>query len=198
MRHTIIGAVTVTYDALGRMVEQTSAGVSTEMEYSPTGFVMALLKGQSEVKLFMPFPGGTEQVWQTGGGASPYYRHSDWLGGSRFASTQSRTMYNDLAYAPFGETYAQAGSTGVGNISFAGNDENTVANLYDAQFREYGIQGRWPSPDPAGFSMANPANPQSWNRYACAKQPAWPRRPPGPWAVFMRCLTQSRFIYEWP
>jgi len=54
----------------------------------------------------------------------------------------------------------------VGNISFAGNDENTVANLYDAQFREYGIQGRWPSPDPAGIAAANPANPQSWNRYA--------------------------------
>ena len=165
-RPTTIDTVTITYDAFGRMVEQTSAGVSTEMEYSPTGFLMALLRGQSEVKLFMPFPGGTKQVWQTGGGASPYYRHSDWLGGSRFASTQSRTMYNDLAYAPFGETYAQAGSTGVGNISFAGNDENTVANLYDAQFREYGIQGRWPSPDPAGIAAADPANPQSSNRYA--------------------------------
>lgn len=93
-------------------------------------------------------------------------RHSDWLGSSRFASTSTRTMYNDLAYAPFGEQYAQAGSTGVTDTSFAGNDENTVVNLYDAQFREYGIQGRWPSPDPAGFAAADPSNPQSWNRYA--------------------------------
>jgi hypothetical protein len=38
--------------------------------------------------------------------------------------------------------------------------------LYDAQFREYGIQGRWPSPDPAGLAAVDPANPQSWNRYA--------------------------------
>ena len=52
------------------------------------------------------------------------------------------------------------------DISFAGNDENTATNLYDAQFREYDIQGRWPSPDPAGVAAANPANPQSWNRYA--------------------------------
>lgn len=33
-------------------------------------------------------------------------------------------------------------------------------------FREYGFQGRWPSPDPTGLAAANPANPQSWNRYA--------------------------------
>jgi len=75
-------------------------------------------------------------------------------------------MYNDLAYAPFGEQYAQSGSTGVTDTSFAGNNEDTTTNLYDAYFREYGIQGRWPSPDPAGTAAANPANPQSWNRYA--------------------------------
>ena len=68
--------------------------------------------------------------------------------------------------APFGETYAATGSTGVTDISFAGNNEDTTTNLYDAQFREYGIQGRWPSPDPSGIAAANPANPQSWNRYA--------------------------------
>ena len=27
-------------------------------------------------------------------------------------------------------------------------------------------QGRWISPDPAGLGAVNPANPQSWNRYA--------------------------------
>ena len=77
-------------------------------------------------------------------------------------------MYNDLAYAPFGEQYAAAGTTGVTNTSFARSNEDTVSNLYDAYFREYGIQGRWPSPDPAGIAAANPLNPQSWNRYAYA------------------------------
>jgi RHS repeat-associated protein len=95
-----------------------------------------------------------------------YYRHPDWLGSSRFASTPSRTMYNDLAFAPFGEQYAQAGSTGVTDTSFAGNNEDTTTNLYDAQAREYGIQGRWPSPDPAGLKAVNPSDPQTWNRYA--------------------------------
>ena len=164
-RPTTIDTVTVTYDAFDRMVEHTKSGTSTEIEYSPTKFQMNLLNGQTAIKAFVPMPAGTEEVWQSGG-ASPYYRHSDWLGSSRFASTSTRTMYNDLAYAPFGEQYAQAGSTGVTDTSFAGNNEYTTTNLYDAQFREYGIQGRWPSPDPAGLKAADPRNPQSWNRYA--------------------------------
>lgn len=112
-------------------------------------------------------PGGTAEVWQASP-AAQYYLHTDWLGNSRLASTTNRQVYNDLAYGPFGETYASFGQTGVTNISFAGNNEDTTANLYDAQFREYGIQGRWPSPDPAGIGAVNPANPQSWNRYSYA------------------------------
>lgn len=165
-RPTTIDSATVTYDALGRMVEQTQAGVSTEIEYSPTGFKLQLLNGQSSyLKQFLPLPGGTGKVWENNGN-TVYYQHADWLGSSRFASTPSRTMYNDLAYAPFGEQYAQAGTVGVTNTSFAGNNGDTATNLYDAQFREYEITGRWPSPDPAGIAAANPANPQSWNRYA--------------------------------
>jgi len=30
----------------------------------------------------------------------------------------------------------------------------------------HAVQGRWLSPDPAGRSAVDPANPQSWNRYA--------------------------------
>lgn len=51
-------------------------------------------------------------------------------------------------------------------MSQGSNGAYTTTNLYDAQFREYEIYGRWPSPDPAGIAAANPANPQSWNRYA--------------------------------
>jgi len=168
-RPTTIDTVAVTYDALERMVEENKGGVYTQILYSPTGFKMELMNGQSSfVKAFVPMPGGTEEVWQASG-ASPYYRHPDWLGSTRFASTTTRTMYNDLAYAPFGEQYAQSGSTGVTDTSFAGNNEDTTTNLYDAYFREYGIQGRWPSPDPAGVGAVDPANPQSWNRYAYAQ-----------------------------
>jgi RHS repeat-associated protein len=45
-------------------------------------------------------------------------------------------------------------------------NQDTVANLYDFPAREYGTQGRWPSPDPAGISSVQPNDPQTWNRYA--------------------------------
>jgi RHS repeat-associated protein len=67
------------------------------------------------------------------------------------------------AYGPFGEAYAQTGSA---DLSFTGMNQDTVSNLYDFPAREYGVQGRWPSPDPAGISSAKLTDPQSWNRYA--------------------------------
>lgn len=45
-------------------------------------------------------------------------------------------------------------------------NQDTVSGLYDFPAREYSIQGRWPSPDPAGLGAVDPTNPQSWNRYA--------------------------------
>jgi RHS repeat-associated protein len=81
-------------------------------------------------------------------------------------------MYSSTAYAPFGEPYAQAGTT---DLSFTGQDTDTVPittngtipAMYDFLARKYPpVQGRWISPDPSGLGSANPANPQSWNRYA--------------------------------
>lgn len=161
---TTIDSVSVTYDALGRAVEQTNSGTSTEIQYSPTGFKMQVLNGQIAQNSFVPMPAGTTAVWASG--STLYYQDADWLGSARFASKPDHTMYNDLAYAPFGEQYEKAGNTGVGNVSFAGNNEGTTTNLYDAQNREYEIYGRWPSPDPAGLSAAHLRNPQTLNRYA--------------------------------
>ena len=45
-------------------------------------------------------------------------------------------------------------------------DQTTSSNVYDFPARAYGIQGRWPSPDPAGLAAVSPAFPQSGNRYA--------------------------------
>ncbi len=123
------------------------------------------MNGQSVVKAFVPLPADATAVYV--GSTLSYFRHPDWLGSSRFASTPARTMYSDLAYAPFGETYAEAGTA---DRSFTGQNQDTVpgptAGLYDFLFREYAQYGRWVSPDPAGMAAVNPANPQSWNRYA--------------------------------
>jgi RHS repeat-associated protein len=153
--------VGLTYDALGRMVEQNRSGAYTQIVYAPGGGKLALMSGSSLQKAFLPLTGGSMAVYNSSGLA--YYRHSDWIGSSRFASTPTRTLYYDGAYGPFGEPYAQSGTN---DLSFTGQNQDTASNLYDFPAREYGIQGRWPSPDPSGVASVSPASPQSWNRYA--------------------------------
>jgi RHS repeat-associated protein len=161
-RPLTIDGVGLTYDGLGRMVEQDKGGVYTQIGYAPTGGKLAIMSGQTLQKAFVPLSGGAVAVYNSSGLA--YYRHSDWLGSSRIASTPSRALYFDGAYAPFGENYAQIGTT---DLSFTGMNQDTVSNLFDFPAREYnGIHGRWPSPDPAGMSSVHLRNPQTLNRYA--------------------------------
>jgi RHS repeat-associated protein len=165
-RPVTIDGIGATYDALGRMVELNRSGVYGEIVYSPSGGKLALMNVQSLVKAFVPLTGGATAVYSSSGLA--YYRHSDWLGSARLATTPTQTMYGDVAYAPYGETYAQSGTA---DFSFTGMNQDVdqssnPAVLYDFLAREYGIQGRWPSPDPAGLLAVDPSTPQSWNRYA--------------------------------
>ena len=157
-----VDSVDLTYDALGRMVEQNKSGTYDQIVYAPTGAKFAIMNGSTLQKAFVPLTGGSQAVYTSSG--LVYYRHSDWVGSSRFASTSTRTMYYDGAYAPFGEAYAQ---TGTADLSFTGMNQDTVANLYDFPARELNdIHGRWPSPDPAGMKSVRLRDPQSWNRYA--------------------------------
>jgi RHS repeat-associated protein len=141
------------------MVEQNRSGTYTQFLYSPTGFKMSIMNGQAGQKSFVPLPAGAMAVYTNGFN----YVHADWLGSPRLGSTTSRTTCFDVAYAPFGETYASSGST---DPAFTSQRQDTVSGLYDFPAREYSIQGRWPSPDPAGLAAVDPSNPQSWNRYA--------------------------------
>jgi RHS repeat-associated protein len=120
------------------------------------------MSGQSVTKAFVPLPGGAAAVYT--GSTLAWYRHPDWLGSSRLASTPGGGLAYDGAYAPFGETEAESGTT---DRSFTGQNQDLTANLYDFPYREYNpLHGRWISPDPAGVTAVNPASPQSWNRYA--------------------------------
>jgi RHS repeat-associated protein len=159
-RPVTVDSVNLTYDALGRMVEQNRSGTYAEIVYAPTGDKIEAMNGQSVTKTIVPLPGGAVA---SNSSAGPLYHHPDHLGSTRFVSTSSRTMYYDGAYAPFGEPYAQSGTS---DLSFTGMNQDTVAGLYDFPAREYSIQGRWPSPDPAGVSATCTKNPQTQNRYA--------------------------------
>jgi RHS repeat-associated protein len=70
------------------------------------------------------------------------------------------------AYAPFGEPYSSSGTL---DLSFTGQNQDTVSGLYDFPQREYSPgQGRWISPDPLGIGGVKITNPRTWNRYAYA------------------------------
>jgi hypothetical protein len=132
-----IDSVNMTYDALGRMVEQNRSGVYTQFVYGPHGGKFAIFSGQALQKAFVPLPGGAQAVY--GASGILYYGHSDHLGSIRLGSTSSRTVSFDVAYAPFGEPYASAGSI---DPAFTGQREDTVSGLYDFPAREYNPQGR--------------------------------------------------------
>ena len=59
------------------------------------------------------------------GSTLSYYRHADWLGSARFASTPSRAMYYDGAYAPYGENYAEVGMI---DRNFTGQNQDTISS----------------------------------------------------------------------
>jgi RHS repeat-associated protein len=161
-RPVAIDTVTLTYDALDRMVEQNNSGAYTQIVYDPLGEKFALMNAQTLKKAFAPLPDGGIAVYNSTSLA--YYRHPDRLGSSRLASTPTRGIYSDTAYAPFGEPYAQ---TGTADPSFTGQNQDTASNLYDFLYREHSpIEGRWISPDPAGLAAVSLTDPQSWNRYA--------------------------------
>ncbi len=109
------GGAALVYDALGRRAEQPGA----QILYGLDGGKLALLNGQSVTKAFVPLSGGATAVYSGSPLSLAWYRHPDWLGSSRIASTPSRTVYYDGSYEPFGESY---GETGTVDRSFTGQN----------------------------------------------------------------------------
>ena len=158
------------YDALGRMVENTTSSGTREYLYAPGGSrVLAQMNGQTPVTVQYPLPGGGLAIYNSS--AALTYARPDWLGGSRLVTNSSQSWVNDSAYAPFGEQYATKNIGFTGFYHFTGQQQWTVSSgtaaLDDFLFRKYHpVQGRWLVPDPAGLGAVDITNPQTWNRYA--------------------------------
>jgi RHS repeat-associated protein len=156
-----------TYDALGRLVETDAGGEAAQFFFSPTGAKVAVVRNGALTKATIPLPGGETAVYNANG--LEFIRHTDWLGSSRLGTTWAHAVYSKESYAPFGETYNEAGTP---DRSFTGQDQDTVTGagatgVYDFLFRKYDpAAGRWISPDPLGWGAVNTADPQSLNRYA--------------------------------
>jgi len=156
-----VNGISATYDALGRMVETVNGSTYTEYIYRPSGDKLAILNGSTLLKGTIPLPGAATAIYNNSG--VNYFRHKDWLGSSRLATTWAHGIYSKEAYAPFGEPYNEAGTT---DRSFTGQDQDTTSGIYDFMFRRYDpTAGRWLSPDPSGWSAVTQADPQTLDRY---------------------------------
>jgi RHS repeat-associated protein len=166
-----VNGTTASYDALGRMVETGSGSSYKQFFYRPDGTQLGIYTGSlgsgSLSKETIPLPGGETAVYN--GSGLNFIRHTDWLGSSRLATTWAHAVYSKEAYAPFGETYNEAGTP---DRSFTGQDQDVASGsggtgTYDFLFRKYDPSaGRWLSPDPYGWGAVDQTTPQSLNRYA--------------------------------
>jgi hypothetical protein len=89
--------VTLTFDALGRVVEQLKNATYTQIVYGSAGEKLALMSGQTLQRAFVAMPAGASAVYTASG--LDHYQHTDWLGSARLTTTPSRTVSGDTAYA---------------------------------------------------------------------------------------------------
>ncbi len=116
----VTAGVPITYDALGRWVDQ----YYVQAIYAPTGFKLATLQALNGYVAHLPLPGGAFARYNYTG--LDHYMHPDWLGTIRLDSSVSRVADADMAFSPFGHPYIGAGFdsffTGVAETSEEATD----------------------------------------------------------------------------
>ncbi len=137
--------VTIIYDAMGRAVELEHNGDTTcgnpadctQIVYSPGGGKLALMRGQTVQKAFIPLPGGATAIYGPVNSSMPpaigilYFQHPDWLGSARLASTLgtfvSATAGTGSATVTGNEqSVTTPGTPGTGSITINGSEQSTI------------------------------------------------------------------------
>jgi RHS repeat-associated protein len=153
------------YNGAGFRVEQgVGSSDSVEYLYDLSGNEMsALVPGTSNLYTSELFDNGRH--WVTFNGAAQFL-HTDWLGTLRAVTNLSGATNQQCTVLPFGDDLSCTSSiTNYQGIS--GSFLDSYVSLDHFLYRQYtGNEGRWATPDPAGLSVADPSNPQTWNRYA--------------------------------
>ncbi|MGH9472665.1 MAG: RHS repeat-associated core domain-containing protein, partial [Terriglobales bacterium] len=131
-----------------------------------------------------------------------YFDFDSALGTGRYRQSINGPAPESCESLPFGDALScqdpdTDGWTDDSPMHFAGSEHDSESNLEHFWFRQYSnTQGRWLSPDPAGLAAANPADPQSWNRYAYVEnQPLTMIDPLGLCPTGWFC--QSITVYGW-
>jgi RHS repeat-associated protein len=153
---------TYTYDALNHRVRVDAGGSSLEFIFDPQGRKVSDWDPVNKWEGTGWFYWGTTRLGLYIGGTTEF-EHQDYLGTER-ARTQVNGILGTYTSLPFGDGYG-ASCCDWDPYHFGTLDQDNSANEH-AQFREYSnMAGRWFSSDPYQGSY-DPANPQSFNRYA--------------------------------
>ena len=104
-----------------------------------------------------------------------FYYLNDQIGSTRAivevpSGQHSGTLCLDTDYYPFGTQRAPIVSSCTSNYKFTSKEDDAESSLYNSNARFYAsFQGRFMSPDPSGFSVADAADPQQLNLYTYAR-----------------------------
>jgi len=151
---------TYSYDAEGRRVH----GPNGEYVYDLGGKMITQV-GLNGAWNFGEIYAGTRHLATYSNGTTNFY-HGDWLGTKRVMTGLNGNASVTCTGFAFGDGVSCTGATLTFN-GFTDDIHGPETNLEHTLFRQYsGTEGRWLTPDPSGLVAVNPANPQTWNRYA--------------------------------
>jgi RHS repeat-associated protein len=159
-----------TYDALGHRVHKSGTSIPLAVDY------MYDLSGNVMAEYEPACSGGTEcnsadYIYLAGKliaeyvNDTTYFSVSDHLSSTRILTGMNQAVVQNLDYYPYGSLNST--DSGITTHKFTGDERDAETGLDHTEFRKYSSSLlRWLTPDPAGMAAVNPANPQSWNRYA--------------------------------
>jgi len=151
----------VTYDAFGRMVENSNSTAWVELWYPQVPGARVTMNGTTQSFAYWPSPGRGTYIESS----TKTFIHPDWLGNDRIVSAfGSHAVNADRDYTPYGQQFNSFGSANPIYGIFAGmSGDYDSGTLFDTPNREFAVnQLRWTSPDPAGAG---------WNQYAYPTNP---------------------------
>lgn len=152
------------YDALDRRAEKITGTTRLDYIYDRDGNVVTewCINCGGPTAQYIRMSGNFVAEYKN---STTYFPHQDHLGSSRLLTGLNQSVVQNLDYLPFGEL--NSSDSGITTHKFTEDEHDSESGLEHAWFRKYSSAlGRWMTPDPLGIDAADPANPQSWNRYA--------------------------------
>jgi RHS repeat-associated protein len=144
---------------------------TTDEVYGAGGALLWRYTGNSSdpnQRAYVAFNGGILAEYWSGG---TLFDHPDELGSISTASDYTGNNFAERLFYPYGEVWTGIDLNGFNpHKTFAKlPDYDPEIDMYNTPNRHYSPNGRWPTPDPGGIRTVTLTDPQTWNKYAYAR-----------------------------